>query len=127
MQNATQQFIEQYEDELHELTCSCYDGDMHDIVREFVESKSADVDVDAIALQCAVGTLYNYYDDGGEGGSIMDGFFEFVGHNGCNDLDEFEGDLRAVAETQEFELYAMQVVAENTGVDFDAIKAHESK
>ncbi len=126
MQN-TQQFIEQNEDELHELTCSCYDADMLDIVREFVESKSADVDVDAIALQCAVGTLYNYYDDGGEGGSIMEGFFEFVGHNGCNDLDKFEGDLRAVAETQEFELYAMQVVAENTGVDFDAIKAHESK
>lgn len=126
MQN-TQQFIEQHEDELHELTCSCYDADMLDIVREFVESKSADVDVDAIALQCAVGTLYNYYDDGGEGGSIMEGFFEFVGHNGCNDLDKFEGNLRAVAETQEFELYAMRVVAENTGVDFDAIKAHESK
>lgn len=126
MQN-TQQFIEQHEDELHELTCSCYDADMLDIVREFVESKSADVDVDAIALQCAVGTLYNYYDDGGEGGSIMEGFFEFVGHNGCNDLDKFEGNLRAVAETQEFELYAMQVVAENTGVGFDAIKAHESK
>ncbi len=129
MQNtATQQFISKYDDELHELTCSCYNGDMLDIVREFVQSVDAnDVDVDAIALHCAIGTLHNYYDDGGEGGSIMEGFFEFVGHNGCNDLDEFEGDLRAVAEMQEFELYAMQVVAENTGVDFDAIKAHESK
>lgn len=126
MQN-TQQFIKQHDDELHELTCACYDADMHDIVQKFVESKSADVDVDAIALHCAIGTLHNYYDDGGEGGSIMEGFFEFVGHNGCNDLDEFEGDLRAVAEMQEFELYAMQIVAENTGVDFDAIKAHESK
>ncbi len=127
MQNATQKFITQYDDELHELTCSCYDADMHDIVRGLVQSEGADVDVDAIALHCAIGTLHNYYDDGGEGGSIMEGFFEFVGHNGYNDLDKFEGNLRAVAETQEFELYAMQVVAENTGVDFDAIKAHESK
>lgn len=123
MQN-TQQFIEQYDDELHELTCACYDADMHDIVRGFVQSKSADVDVDVIALHYALGTLYNYYDDGGEGGSIMDGFFEAVGHNGCNDLDGFEGDLRAVAETQKFVLYAMQIVAENTGVNFDLIKAN---
>lgn len=127
MQN-TQQFIKQHDDELHEATCNCWDADMHELVREYVQSVDAtDVDVDAIALHCAVAMLHNYYDDGGEGGIIMMDYFKHIGHNGCNDMDEFEGDLREVADTQTFENFAMQHTAELTGVDFDTIKAHENK
>lgn len=126
MQN-TQQFIKQHEDELFDVMCDTPSSEcgLEDNVQKFVQAKGADVDVNEITMHLALLTLSNYYDDGGEGGSIMSSFFEEVGHNGCTDMDEFTDDLRVVAEHSDFVRYALQCTAVNMGLDISELEAYE--
>ena len=129
MQN-TQQFIEQHGDELHDLTCDTPSSEsgLEDNVQKFVQEKGADVDVIELTMHLAQLTLHNYYDDGGEGGSIMYSFFEDVGYDGYTDLDEFIddcGSTRKVAEHSDFVRYAMQRTAVDMGLDISELEAYE--
>ena len=129
MQN-TQQFIEQHEDELFDVMSEVRDSEdgLEDAVCKFVQEMGADVDTYKITLYLARGVLHNYYDDGGDGGLIMVGFFEEVGHDGYNCMYEFDdkgGNTRAVVETSDFVRYAMQQTAVQLSMDISDLEAYE--
>jgi len=127
MQN-TKEFIELHEDELQELVDVLVDGDLEGAVCKFVQEVGADVDAEDVAYNLALNVLYNYYDDGGEGGAVMIGFFADVEHEGYDSMNVFVeggGDLRKVAETSDFVRYALQLTTVTMGLDISILEAYE--
>lgn len=117
MQN-TQEFIELHEDELHDLVAELMDGHLEDAVCKFVQEVGADVDAEDVTYTLALNVLYNYYDDGGEGGAVMDGFMKEVGHKDSTNP-------REIVETDDFARYALQLTTVELGLDISILGAYE--
>ena len=131
MQNTTKLFMEAHSDELHDALGNCYDGDMRELVSEYVKSAGVEgLDEELIAVDAANNELHGYYDDGHAGGCIIIDFFEHVGYAGYNDWDKFDSDghnTDAVLDTDEFTAFTMGHIAERTGISVEVQLAYETE